>query len=43
MTIKLYEGDLPEHIDLGDMIAVDTEAMGLNNLRDRLCLVQLVR
>lgn len=41
MTIKLYEGDLPEHIDLGDMIAVDTEAMGLNNLRDRLCLVQL--
>lgn len=41
MTIKLYEGDIPSDLDLGDVIAVDTEAMGLNNLRDRLCLVQL--
>lgn len=41
MTIKLYKGDIPENLDLGNVIAVDTEAMGLNNLRDRLCLVQL--
>lgn len=41
MTIELYEGDTPPDLDLGPVIAVDTEAMGLNNLRDRLCLVQL--
>ncbi len=41
MTITLHHGDLPENINLGDTIAVDTEAMGLNNKRDRLCLVQL--
>lgn len=41
MTITLHQGDLPENIDLGDVIAVDTEAMGLSNHRDRLCLVQL--
>ena len=41
MTVHLHEGDLPAGV-LGDgPIAVDTEAMGLNNARDRLCLVQL--
>ena len=37
----LHQGDLPESIDLGDVIAVDTETMGLNPARDRLCLVQV--
>ncbi len=41
MTITLHHGDLPADLDLGSSIAVDTEAMGLHNLRDRLCLVQL--
>jgi ribonuclease D len=41
MTHKLYHGDVPEGIDFGSAVAVDTEAMGLNPHRDRLCLVQL--
>jgi ribonuclease D len=41
MTHKLYCGDLPEEVCLGPVVAVDTEAMGLNPHRDRLCLVQL--
>ena len=42
MTIYLHEGDLPPHdIFAPGPIAVDTEAMGLINSRDRLCLVQL--
>ena len=41
MKIKYYENDLPERLDLGNMIAIDTETMGLNPARDRLCLVQL--
>ena len=41
MSIQLHKGDIPANIDFGDSVAVDTEAMGLNNLRDRLCLVQL--
>ena len=41
MTIYLYHGDLPEDVDFGDSVAVDTEAMGLKIGRDRLCLVQL--
>ena len=41
MKIKYYENDLPEKLDLGDTIAIDTETMGLNPARDRLCLVQL--
>lgn len=40
-NIKFYEDDLPDDLDLGHEVAVDTEAMGLNNFRDRLCLVQL--
>jgi ribonuclease D len=38
---QLYGGDLPAGLDLGPVVAVDTEAMGLNPHRDRLCLVQL--
>src|ERR1700761_5041742 len=41
MTITLHKGDLPADISFGDCVAVDTESMGLNWDRDRLCLVQL--
>jgi len=41
MAIKLYKGDLPAALELGSSVAVDTEALGLNPLRDKLCLVQL--
>jgi ribonuclease D len=40
-TIHLHRHDLPEDVDLGPVVAVDTETMGLNPHRDRLCLVQL--
>ena len=40
-TIHLHRGDLPESVAFGPVVAVDTEAMGLNWHRDRLCLVQL--
>jgi ribonuclease D len=40
---QLHRGDLPEGFLLGDAVAIDTEAMGLNPHRDRLCLVQLSR
>jgi len=43
MTYHLHHGDLPEGLLFGDSVAVDTEAMGLNPHRDRLCLVQLSR
>ena len=39
--IHFHKYDLPVDIDLGDVIAVDTETMGLNPHRDQLCLVQL--
>ncbi|MEP0314083.1 MAG: ribonuclease H-like domain-containing protein [Hyphomonas sp.] len=39
--ITLHKGDLPAGIDFGPVVAVDTEAMGLNLLRDNLTLVQL--
>jgi len=41
MTNYLHKGDIPADIDWGNAVAVDTEAMGLNNLRDRLCVVQM--
>ena len=41
MTITLHRGDLPADLSLGNVVAVDTETMGLNPHRDRLCLVQL--
>lgn len=41
MTVHLHKGDLPAGLDFGPVVAVDTEAMGLNPHRDRLCVVQL--
>jgi ribonuclease D len=41
MRIELHRGDLPQALDLGRTVAVDTETMGLNPSRDRLCVVQL--
>lgn len=41
MANHLVKGDLPDGLDLGPVVAVDTETMGLNPVRDRLCLVQL--
>lgn len=41
IAIHLHQGDLPASVTFNGDIAVDTEAMGLNNHRDRLCLVQL--
>ena len=40
-TLHLHRHDLPEGLDLGPTVAVDTETMGLDPRRDRLCLVQL--
>jgi ribonuclease D len=40
-TIHLHRHDLPPDLDLGPSIAVDTETMGLDPRRDRLCLIQL--
>src|SRR3954468_11634146 len=41
MTHYLHHGDIPEDLRFGDTVAIDTEAMGLNPHRDRLCLMQL--
>ncbi len=41
MTQNIYKDDLPEDLELTGPIAIDTETLGLNPLRDRLCLVQL--
>jgi ribonuclease D len=41
MSITLHRGDLPDGLDLGPAVAIDTETMGLVPRRDRLCLVQL--
>ena len=41
IDIKLHKDDLPEDIDLGNIIAVDGEFMGLNVKRDPLCLIQI--
>ncbi len=41
MTNFLYRNDLPDGLNLGSSVAVDTETMGLNHTRDRLCLVQV--
>ncbi len=40
-TIEVHRGDLPAGVDFGEVVAVDTETMGLNPHRDRLCVVQL--
>ena len=41
MKIRLHKDDLPDGLNLGPQIAIDTETLGLNPVRDRLCLVQL--
>ena len=41
IDIKLHKHDLPEDLDLGNIIAVDCEFMGLNVKRDPLCLIQI--
>ena len=41
MTNFTYSEDLPEDLDLGQIVAIDCETMGLNPSRDRLCVVQL--
>ena len=41
MANFLYQNDLPDGLDLGPVVAIDCETMGLNPHRDRLCLVQL--
>ena len=41
MKNYLYQNDLPNGLDLGPVVAIDCETMGLNPHRDRLCLIQL--
>ena len=41
MKIKLYQGDLPKNIKISNCIAIDSETMGLNPKRDKLCLIQI--
>ena len=41
MKINLYTGDLPENFKVANTIALDSETMGLNPKRDKLCLVQI--
>ncbi len=43
MTIRFHKGDLPDDLDLGAIVAIDTETLGLEVRRDRLCVVQLSR
>ena len=41
MTTFLHKGDLPDNLDLGPVVAIDSETMGLRLRRDDLCVVQL--
>jgi ribonuclease D len=41
MDVSVHQNDLPDGLDLGPVIAVDSETMGLQPNRDRLCVVQL--
>ncbi|HEV2553581.1 MAG TPA: ribonuclease D [Bosea sp. (in: a-proteobacteria)] len=43
MTIRFHRGDLPDGFEAGTSVAIDTETLGLNPHRDRLCVVQLSR
>ena len=43
MTVELHRGDLPPGRNFGNAVAIDTETLGLNPYRDRLCLTQLSR
>ena len=42
-AVHLHRDDLPSGLGFGPLVAVDTETMGLDHRRDRLCLVQLFR
>ncbi|MEM7634460.1 MAG: ribonuclease H-like domain-containing protein [Pseudomonadota bacterium] len=41
MAVRIHQGDLPDGLDFGASVAVDTETMGLHAHRDKLCVVQL--
>jgi ribonuclease D len=41
MTVHYHKGDLPADVDLGNLVAIDTETLGLSLVRDPLCVVQL--
>ncbi|MDP2520533.1 ribonuclease D [Shimia thalassica] len=41
MVNYLYQGDIPEDLNLGSVVAIDCETMGLNPNRDRLCVIQM--
>tara|TARA_B100001564_G_C20504823_1_gene607859 strand:+ start:211 stop:831 length:621 start_codon:yes stop_codon:yes gene_type:complete len=41
VTVRFHKGDLSAEVIFNDAVAIDTETMGLNNFRDKLCLVQL--
>ena len=41
MDVKLHKNDLPKDLEFGNKIAIDCEFMGLNFMRDKLCLVQI--
>lgn len=41
MTNYVYKNDLPDDLDLGSVVAIDSETMGLRPHRDRLCVIQL--
>lgn len=41
MAVRIHQGDLPDGLDFGSSVAVDTETMGLHAHRDKLCVVQL--
>ncbi len=41
MTIFFHKNDLPVNVNFTNSVAIDTETMGLNILRDRLCLLQI--
>lgn len=41
MANTLYSGDLPDDLDLGPVVAIDCETMGLHPHRDRLCVIQM--
>ena len=41
MANHLYKNDLPDGLDLGPIVAIDCETMGLNPHRDRLCVIQM--
>lgn len=43
MAIRLHRGDLPDGFEPGPILAIDTETLGLNPQRDRLCVVQISR